>query len=135
MSGALLRLGEHAGELTELTGIEVDVTEEPPDRILVVLKELTLPAGAYRLAHSDVLFVADYQYPASALDMFWTEPELVRSDGAIPASAEVIEHYAGRAWRRFSWHRNGIWDPRRNGLLDHYELTLDRLCREGRAAA
>ena len=135
MSGAMLRLGEHAAELAELTGIETDITEEPPTRILVVLKQVALPAGAFRLSRTDVLFVADYQYPASALDMFWTELDVLRPDGSIPASAEVIEHYGGRAWRRFSWHRNGIWDPRRNGLLDHYELTLDRLCREGRAAA
>jgi hypothetical protein len=135
MSGALLKLRAHAAELTELTGIEVDLIEEPPTRICVVPKQVQLPAGAFRLAHSDILFIADYQYPDSALDMFWTELDVVRPDGSVPASAEQIEHYVGRAWRRFSWHRNGIWDPRRNGLLDHYEMTLDRLCREGRAAA
>ena len=135
MSGALLKLREHAAELTELTSVDVDLVEEPPTRIAIVLKHVLLPAGAFRLAHSDILFIADYQYPTSALDMFWTECDVVRPDGSIPASAEQIEHYVGHAWRRFSWHRNGIWDPRRNGLLDHYELTLDRLCREGRAAA
>ncbi|MCD6726125.1 MAG: hypothetical protein LT070_02685 [Solirubrobacteraceae bacterium] len=135
MSGALLKLRAHASELTELTGIDVEIVEEPPTRIFVVLKKVTLPVGAFRLVHSDVLFVADYQYPTSALDMFWTELDVVRPDGSIPASADQIEQYVGRSWRRFSWHRNGIWDPRRNGLLDHYELTLDRLCREGRAAA
>lgn len=135
MSGALLKLREHVAELTELTGTKVDVREEPPTRIWVVLKQVTLPAGAFKLAQSDILFLADYQYPASALDMFWTELDVLRPDGSIPASADQVESYAGRAWRRFSWHRNGIWDPRRNGVLDHYELTLDRLCREGRAAA
>ncbi len=135
MSGALLKLREHASELTELTGIDLEIVEEPPTRIFVVLKKVELPAGAFRLVHSDVLFVTDYQYPTSALDMFWTELDVIRPDGSIPASADQIEQYVGRAWRRFSWHRNGIWDPRRNGLLDHYELTLDRLCREGRAAA
>lgn len=135
MSGALLKLSEHAAELTELSGVEVNLTEEPPARIYVALKQVQLPAGAFRLAHSDILFIADYQYPTSALDMFWTELEVVRPDGSIPASAEQVEHHAGRGWRRFSWHRNGIWDPRRNGLLDHYELTLDRLSRDAKAAA
>ena len=135
MSGALLKLREHASELTELTGIDVEIAEQAPTRIFVVLKTVTLPVDAFRLAHSDVLFVADYQYPTSALDMFWTELDVVGADGSIPASADQIEHYVGRSWRRFSWHRNGIWDPRRNGLLDHYELTLDRLCRERKAAA
>jgi hypothetical protein len=135
MSGALLKLREHSAELTELTGIEVHLSEESPTRIYVVLKQVQLPASAFRLVHSDILFITDYQYPTSALDMFWTELDVVRPDGSTPASAEQIEHYADRDWRRFSWHRNGIWDPRRNGLLDHYEMALDRLCREGRAAA
>ncbi len=135
MSGALIKLRDHVAELSELTGIEVDIIEAPPSRIYIVLKHVQLPAGAFRLAHSDVLFITDYQYPTSALDMFWTDLEVIRPNGSVPASADQIEHHVGRVWRRYSWHRNGIWDPRRNGVLDHYEMTLDRLCREGRVAA
>jgi hypothetical protein len=28
--------------------------------------------------------------------------------------------------QRFSWHRNGVWDPNRNGLLDHFEFMQAR---------
>lgn len=135
MTGALIKLREHCDELTELARVEVELIEEPPVRIYMVLKNVQLPPGAYRRAESDVLFIADYQYPASALDMFWTEVDVIRPDGTIPASADQIEQYAGRTWRRFSWHRNGIWDPMRNGVLDHYELMLDRLSRDARTAA
>jgi hypothetical protein len=135
MTGALIKLAEHCQELTDLAGVEVQVIEEPPSRIFVVLKHLTLPPRAYQMATSDVLFITDYQYPMSALDMFWTEVEVIRCDGGVPASAEQIEQYAGRSWRRFSWHRNGIWDPVRNGVLDHYELMQDRLARDARTAA
>lgn len=135
MTGALIKLREHCDELTELTGVEVELIEELPARIYIVIKTVELPAGAYRSAESDVLFITDFQYPTSALDMFWTEVDVVRADGTIPASADQIEQYAGRTWRRFSWHRNGIWDPTRNGVLDHYELMLDRLSRDARTAA
>jgi Prokaryotic E2 family E len=135
MTGALIKLEEHCNELTELTGIEVELIEDLPARINIVLKKVQLPPGAYRRAESDVLFLTDYQYPTSALDMFWTEVDVIRADGTIPASADQIEQYAGRTWRRFSWHRNGIWDPTRNGVLDHYELMLDRLSRDARTAA
>jgi hypothetical protein len=132
--GALRTLREHAHELTQLTGIEVEFIEEEP-HICVVLKKVELPAGAFRLTHSDTLFMTDYQYPTSALDMFWTEVDVVRADGTVPENAEQIEQHASRIWRRYSWHRNGVWDPTRNGLVDHLELTIDRLCRESRVEA
>jgi hypothetical protein len=135
MTGALIKLREHSAELTALTGIEVELIEEPPPRVYIVLRKVQLPPGAYRVAESDALFIADYQYPTSALDMFWTEVQVILSDGTISASADQIEQYAERTWRRFSWHRNGIWDPTRNGVLDHYELMLDRLARDARTAA
>ncbi len=134
MIAALLKLRQHAEELTLLTEIDVELLESP-HLIYVVLKGVELPAGAFRASRSDILFQTDYQYPTSALDMFWTELDVVRPDGSVPDNADQVESHAGRDWRRYSWHRNGIWDPTRNGLLDHLELTLDRLCRESMRAA
>src|ERR1700690_3022065 len=104
---AIETLRKHAEEVREVPGIEVALTEDG-QRIDVVLSKIHIPGNAFRLQESNVLFHTDPLYPLSAMDMFWTELELVRSDGSVPQGAEQIEHYPGRPWRRFSWHRNGV---------------------------
>ena len=89
-----------------------------------------VPAGTYRVNNTDVLFITDTMYPLSAMDMFWTDPAVVRPDGSIPANAESIETYRDRQWRRFSWYRNGVWNPNGNPLLDHFELMQARFVRD-----
>lgn len=115
----------HAAEFTEATGLDV-LLEEEAGRLLVLIASAPLPPGSFSLSSSDLLFVTDAQYPLSALDMFWTEPGVLRPNGDVPAGADSLEVYLGRQWRRFSWHRNGLWNPARNGLLDHYEFVQDR---------
>lgn len=127
----LRELRDHAGELAERVGVVADVIEK--DRqVFVLLKKVPLPPGVFRLAESDVLFITDAQYPLSALDMFWTEVGVVRADGSIPQNADVIQNYLDREWRRFSWHRNGVWSPARNGLLDHFAFMEARWAAEKR---
>jgi hypothetical protein len=68
--------------------------------------------------------------------MFWTDVGLVRPDGSAPQGAEVIETYLDRQWRRFSWHRQGVWNSAGNPLLDHYAFMEARWTLEpGREAA
>jgi Prokaryotic E2 family E len=122
---ALEELRQHAEELTEQTGINLHISQEGA-QVYIILGSLPLPARAYQVANSDVLFITDTMYPLSAMDMFWTDPAVVRPDGSIPAGAESIETYSGRQWRRFSWHRNGIWNPNGNPLLDHFEFMQAR---------
>ena len=127
-------LHRHVAELQEATGLTVELAEARP-QVLIVLRGVSLPPSAYQVAATDALFVTDVQYPLSAMDMFWTEPSVLRADGSVPQSADVIETYLGRQWRRFSWHRNGVWDPARNGLLDHYEFMLSRFVEDAKAVA
>jgi hypothetical protein len=127
---AIETLRKHALEFTDTTGIGVTLVEEG-DRIYVVLNQVHIPDKAFQQQVSDVLFHADRMYPLSAMDMFWTEPGVVRSDGSIPQGAEQIENYLGRSWRRFSWHRNGVWNSGGNPLLDHYAFVEMRLIVEG----
>jgi hypothetical protein len=82
------------------------------------------------VGNTDVLFITDTMYPLSAMDMFWTDPAVVRPNGAIPAGAESIETYCRRQRRRFSWHRNGIWNPNGNPLLDHFEFMQARFAQD-----
>ena len=118
-------LEQHADEFRAATGVPVELGEDGL-RVFVLLRKAPLPPGLFYLAATDILFITDQQYPFSAFDMFWTELDVIRPDGSIPQNAEVIEGYLGRQWRRFSWHRNGIWNPARNGLLDHYAFVESR---------
>jgi hypothetical protein len=128
---ALEALQEHAKEFKEATGIGVELVEEG-NRIFAVLKQVSLPAGLM-VSASDVLFITDKQFPLSALDMFWTSVDVVWSDGTVPKSAESIETYLGRTWRRFSWHTNGaVSGPSRNRLLDHFAFMEARWAAEKR---
>jgi Prokaryotic E2 family E len=126
---ALDELRRHADELEKETGIRIQLVESGV-QIFVVLEKVPLPVGLYRLATSDVLFITDQQYPVSAMDMFWTEVDVVRPDGTIPAGGDSIETYLDRQWRRFSWHRNGIWKPIGNCLMDHFEFMQARFAQD-----
>lgn len=128
---AIDELRRHAQELTASTRLEVDLIEEG-NRIFVVIRAVPLPEGLFRAATTDVLFITDQQYPFSAVDMFWTEIEVLRPDGSPPQNADVIEQYLGRSWRRFSWHRNNVWKPGGNPLLDHFAFMESRWAAERR---
>jgi hypothetical protein len=123
---ALDELRRHAQALKDVAGVSAEIIEAGM-QLYVVLKQVPLPKGAYRVDATDVLFIADRQYPLSSMDMFWTELEVLRPDGTVPQNANVIEIHADRQWRRFSWHRHGIWNPNGTGLLDHYEFMESRL--------
>lgn len=126
---ALDRLRAHAMELETATGVTVELVEAGL-QIFVILHGVVLPPGAYRLATTTALFITDQQYPNSAMDMFWTELDVVRPDGGVPANADCVETYVGRDWRRFSWHRNGVWRTTGNCLLDHYEFMQARFVQD-----
>ena len=128
---ALEILQTHALELAEATGLAVRVIPDG-DRNFVLIEKAPIPPGVARVERADLLFHADHQYPYSAMDMFWTEPEVVRVDGSVHQAAEAIEPYLGRSWRRFSWHRNGRWNPARNGVMDHYAFVESRWTAEVR---
>src|SRR5712692_11772244 len=94
-------LRKHAAQLAAVGGIVSSLVEEP-GRIIVILAKVPLPPDSFRLRETDLMFIADLMYPLSAMDMFWTEIDVVRRDGSVPQGAEAIEQYVGRSWRRFS---------------------------------
>jgi hypothetical protein len=121
-------LSEDLARLAALVGCEVELLRQ--DELLgVVLREFELPPDIYNKTCSDVLLQTTTQYPASAMDMFWVEPELTLKDGRIPAGGESLENHFGSLWRRYSWHRNTPWEPGRDDLLGHFEFALARLQR------
>lgn len=124
MSG-LDTLRQHSEELSSVTGLAVDVHQDA-NRLLAVVHGYRLPEGACKVAAAEVLFIGDTQYPLSAMDMFWTDLDVVRPDGTAFENSDSIEDYLGRKWRRFSYHRNGVWNPAGNPLMDHYAFMETR---------
>lgn len=129
MAVALEELRRHAQELAAQAGVPVDIEQEGA-QVYIILRGLPLPADAYQATTSDVLFVTDVQYPLSAMDMFWTDPAVLCADGSVPTGGDSIETYRNRQWRRFSWHRNGVWNPNGNPLLDHFEFMQARFAKD-----
>lgn len=115
-------LRRDANELSALTGCSVELIPEA-SQIGVVVKQAPLPIGTYTKSSSDVLMLTDFQYGMSAMDMFYMEPDVQPRTGAVPAHASSVEQHVGRQWRRWSWHRNGIWIPGTDNLLSHWAFV------------
>src|SRR6266478_9808558 len=94
-------LAEEVAALRAL-GYQVDVVEEAP-RFFVIVSDFKLPVERYTPSTTNLLVIADYQYPMSRLDMYWTDPPVVTASGAMPQAADNFENYAGRRWQRWSW--------------------------------
>src|SRR5947207_1969369 len=101
-------LAKHVQTLRE-RGDNAEVVEEG-SRYFVVIKGFALPQGKYVPASTDLMVMADYQYPQSRLDMFWTDPPIALASGGVPQAADQHESYIGRRWQRWSWHYDG-WNP------------------------
>ncbi len=108
-------------------GQEVELVEDGP-RFYVVLKSFQLPGDRYVPSATDLMVIADYQYPLSRLDMYWTDPRVQLTSGAMPQNADQFETYATRQWQRWSWHYP-VWDPAKHSIRTHVEVFLDRLAR------
>ncbi|MCC6269499.1 MAG: hypothetical protein IT300_18230 [Dehalococcoidia bacterium] len=92
-------------------------------QLFAVVKAAQLPPATYTTTRSDVLLISDVQYPVSAMDMFWMEEPVKLADGTVPSHQSSIETYVGRRWRRWSWHRNGVWTPGVDDLLGHWAFV------------
>ena len=106
-------------------GFDASIVDDHP-RFYVVLTDLELPTF-YDPSVTDLMMMADYQYPMSALDMFWTSPHVRRVDnGGFPQNADQLEEHIGRSWQRWSWHYAG-WNPAHHSVATHLDVFFDRL--------
>lgn len=105
-------------------GLDVALVEEEP-RYFVVIRGLELPP-AYTPQVTDLMVMADYQYPMSALDMYWTDPEVrCATSGGLPQAADQFQVFIGRNWQRWSWHYD--WKPAQHNLATHLDIFFNRL--------
>lgn len=66
---------------------------------------------AYTPTTADVLIRIPPGYPMAQLDMFYTNPTIMRTTGAFPEACQNMETHGDRTWQRWSRHhpwRSGI---------------------------
>jgi hypothetical protein len=114
-----------ATELERVKPTQAFEVTEDQDIINVVFKNFEF-GGNFNFTRGDVLIRIPRSYPDGGPDMFWTDPEVKLADGRIPQSAEQIETYCGRPWRRFSWHKQN-WQPSVDSLDSYLEFVRRRL--------
>ena len=118
-------------EAMRVAGYQVAVHEAGGSRFYVVVADVELPA-AYEPRRTDVLMVADYQYPMSALDMFYTYPKVSCVSGVLPQNADQPMQFddapetAGIEWQRWSYHYPG-WNPAHHSVGTHFDVFIERI--------
>lgn len=110
-------LSAAAEELAEMLDLRVTIAQAGTELGVIVWRA---PLPVHSADQSDVLILVDQQYPVSALDMFYLQPEISLRGGSVPGYSSSLESHVGRRWRRWSWHRNGVWTPGVDGLLSHW---------------
>jgi hypothetical protein len=77
----------------------------------VLIRGYRLPLG-YDRAQSDLLLRLSPGFPDVKPDMWWFDPPVRRADGTSVQATDLMEHYLGRSWQRWSRHLNdGQWRP------------------------
>ena len=67
-------------------------------------------------------------YPNGKPDMFWVDENFLLKDLRVPKSAEQVESWLGKHWRRFSWHPSN-WNPGVDNLSTYLEFIDNRLAK------
>ena len=93
----------------------------------LVFHSYRLP-GSLSKATTDLVVKIPLSYPNGRPDMFWTDTDVLLRDGRVPRSADSIETFLGRQWRRFSWHPQA-WNPGVDNVSTFLEFVNDRLRR------
>ena len=97
----------------------------------VVIPDFPVPNGL-RPSRSDLLLRLAPGYPDVPPDMWWFSPGISRPDGREIPHSQVLEHYLGTAWQRWSRHLDaGQWRPGIDCLQTYLALVRGEL----RAAA
>jgi len=93
----------------------------------VLLPGFKLPGGFDR-ERSDLLLRFSPGYPDVPPDMWWFDPAVKRADGVVIPATEVVEHYLGRSWQRWSRHLPaGLWRSGIDGLESFLALVRREL--------
>ena len=93
----------------------------------IVIREWPLPSGLDRAA-ADLLIRLSPGYPDVPPDMWWFSPAVHLANGEALPATNVVEHYLGQEWQRWSRHfRNGQWQSGVDGLESFLALIRHNL--------
>ena len=92
----------------------------------LLIEDFPVPEG-YTMGKSTLLVLVPSGYPGSALDMFYFDPSLDRSDGSV-INALASETHFGQAWQR--WSRHYKWQPESDSVVTHIEYVKNELNNE-----
>lgn len=108
-------------------GLTVTLTEA--DGVAnVEIAKYPVSSGYYNKQAVTLLLRLPLSYPNGRPDMFWVDEDFVLKDSKVPKSADQIECWLGRRWRRFSWHLSS-WNPGADNLLTYLEFVNTRLAK------
>lgn len=93
----------------------------------LIMRNYPIPAG-YSSPVADIAVEVPVSYPGAQLDMFYCSPPLARQSGAEIPQTQHQETITGRAFQRWSRHRQ--WDSARDTLTTHLALIDESLRRE-----
>ncbi len=94
----------------------------------LLIREFSILAG-YTIAQTTLMILIPSGYPASALDMFYFDPPLNKSDGS-PINALASEDHFGQTWQR--WSRHYEWKAGEDCLWKHVERVRNEIENEVR---
>ena len=103
-------------------GLEYSIVPEGGMTCLVVRK-FALPGG-YNRTESDLLLRLPAGFPDTPPDMWWFSPPVRRKDGKGIQATEVVEHYMGKSWQRWSRHfaDPSAWKAGRSGVESYLSI-------------
>lgn len=84
---------------------------------LLLLEGFVLPTG-YTPDTATLMLRVPPDYPMGALDMFYFDPAVARTDGTA-IGAVGNENHGGRTWQRWSRHDREAWQPGFHGVATH----------------
>ena len=94
----------------------------------LVVSKFDVAGGGFAPSPIDLMLRIPAQYPMTPLDMWYCHPPIrLAATGQFATASEVMEHYVGRNWQRFSRHLNGTWKPGVDGLRSFFVLIQREL--------
>jgi hypothetical protein len=103
-----------------------EVLPQPDGWTFLVVHDYPIPEG-FTPNVTRLLVKLPPLFPDAAPDMFWLNPHVRTSSGAMPQGASVEAVMDGQ-WQRFSWHlQPGAWQPGISTLRDFMRCVRARL--------
>ena len=119
MTGSVALPSEDSEYLAANHGDRWSIISEGPGKHGLLIEDFPVPEG-YDRQTSTLMILLPSGYPGSALDMFYFDPPLARSDGTGINKLASESHFA-RSWQR--WSRHYGWEAGVDSLVRHVEYV------------